>query len=107
MNRVITRIAIFFTALLFAGKAGAQVVTAQVSAKQVQMGTPFEYAIVINTNPNSYSPPNFKGLDILSGPNQSTSMQMVNGQTSVQLTLSWTLVGNKEGKYNISSAFVM
>lgn len=84
----------------------AQVVTAQVSAKQVQAGVPFDYAIVINTNPNSYSPPQFKGLEVVSGPNQSSNMQWVNGQTSMQMTLSWVLVAPKEGKYTISAAAV-
>lgn len=72
----------------------------------MQAGTPFQYAIVITANPNSYSPPRFGGLEIVGGPNQSSSMQWVNGQTSTQLTLSWDLVAPKEGKYTISQAFV-
>lgn len=88
------------------GTAHAQVVTAQVSSKQVQAGVPFDYAIVINTNPTSYSPPQFKGLEVVSGPNQSSNMQWVNGQTSMQMTLSWVLVAPKEGKYTISAAAV-
>jgi hypothetical protein len=100
---VITTLLLF----VFCDLAQAQVVVAQVSSKQVQAGVPFEYAIVINTNPNSYSPPNFNGLSVVSGPNQSSSMQWVNGQTSTQLTLSWGLVAQKEGKYTIGPAMVV
>lgn len=84
----------------------AQTVYAQVSSKQVQIGVPFEYAIIINTNPNNYTPPSFKDFDVVSGPNQSSSMQWVNGQTSTQMTLSWALVAKKEGKATIGSAIV-
>ncbi|MCC6372576.1 MAG: protein BatD [Bacteroidia bacterium] len=98
---------LFLISLLFLGKARAQVVTAQASSKQVQVGTPFDYAIVINTNANSYSAPNFNGLSVVGGPNQSTSMQSVNGQMSVQLTLSWNLVAPREGKFTIGTATVM
>lgn len=92
--------------LLFSLRNSAQTVYAQVSSKQVQVGVPFEYAIVINTNPNNYTPPNFKDFDIVSGPNQSSSMQWVNGQTSTQMTLSWALVAKKEGKATIGVAYI-
>ncbi|MDX2173914.1 MAG: BatD family protein [Bacteroidota bacterium] len=97
---------LIFLLTLFSLKYVAQTVYAQVSSKQVQVGVPFEYAIVINTNPNNYTPPNFKDFDIVSGPNQSSSMQWVNGQTSTQMTLSWALVAKKEGKATIGTAYV-
>ena len=97
---------LFTLILLFNLKYNAQTVYAQVSSKQVQVGVPFEYAIVINANPNNYTPPSFKDFDIVGGPNQSSSVQWVNGQTSTQMTLSWALVAKKEGKATISSAVV-
>jgi len=99
-------ILLFVAQLFVTVVVNAQVVTAQVSAKQVPVGQPFEYAITINTNPNSYAPPSFGGLSVMGGPNQSSSMQWVNGQTSTQLTLSWVLVAQKEGKYTIGVAEV-
>lgn len=85
----------------------AQSVEAQVSSKQVQIGVPFEYAIVIKANASSYTPPNFKDFDVLGGPNQSQSTQYVNGVVSSQLTLSWYLSSKKEGKVTIPPAVVM
>lgn len=99
-------IAFLFSSVLFFQTNKAQNVYAQVSSKQVQAGVPFEYAIVIGTNPNSYAPPNFGNLQIVGGPNQSSSTQWVNGQTSFQMTLSWQLVAPREGKYTISAATV-
>ncbi|MCA0429668.1 MAG: BatD family protein [Bacteroidetes bacterium] len=84
----------------------SQIVEAQVSSKQVQVGTPFEYVIIIKTNANSYTPPNFKDFDVVGGPNQSQSTQYVNGVVSSQLTLSWYLAAKKEGKLIIPSAIV-
>ncbi|MEI6019729.1 MAG: BatD family protein [Bacteroidota bacterium] len=84
----------------------AQSATAQVSTKQVQVGVPFEYAVVINANATECTPPNFKGFDVVSGPNQSSSMQFVNGQSSFQLTLTWIIAAQKEGKYTLGSAAV-
>jgi hypothetical protein len=81
-------------------------VYAQVSSKKVQVGTAFEYAIIITVNANGYTPPNLKDFDIVSGPNQSSSTQIVNGVVSNQLSLSWGLVPRKEGKYTIGPAVV-
>jgi hypothetical protein len=81
-------------------------VSAQVSSKKVQVGVPFEYAIVITIGANNYSPPNFKDFEVVSGPNQSTSTQWANGVLSNQTTLSWGLVSRKEGKYTIGPAIV-
>lgn len=100
-------IAILFSSVLLIQTNKAQTVYAQVNSKQVQAGVAFEYAIVINTNPNNYTPPVFKGLDVVSGPNQSSSQQWVNGQTSFQMTLTWALVAPKEGKYTIGPASVV
>ncbi len=86
--------------------ANAQTVYAQVSSKQVQAGVPFEYAIVISVNANNYSPPSFKDFEVVSGPNQSTSVQYVNGAITHQMVISWGLVARKEGRYTIGPAAV-
>src|ERR1043166_2523391 len=86
----------FFTSLLAHSQSP---VYAQVSAKKVQAGTPFAYAVAITVNANSYNAPNFKDFDVVNGPNQSQSTQIINGAVSSQLTLSWGLVARKEGKY--------
>ncbi|MBK9283392.1 MAG: protein BatD [Sphingobacteriaceae bacterium] len=81
-------------------------VYAQVSSKKVQVGVPFEYAIVITVQANNYQPPNFGDFSIVSGPGQSSSTQWINGVVSQQMTLSWGLVAKKEGKFTIGPAIV-
>jgi hypothetical protein len=84
-----------------------QSVYAQVNSKKVQVGVAFEYAIVITVNASNFTPPNLKDFDVVSGPNQSNSVQYVNGAMSQQLIISYGLVAKKEGKFTIGAASVM
>jgi len=87
--------------------AKAQSVSAQVNSKKVQVGVQFEYAIIITVNATNFSPPNFKDFDVIYGPNQSNSVQYINGAMSQQLTIAYGLVAKKEGKYTIGPATIM
>ena len=97
---------VLFSTLMLLPSARAQTVYAQVSSKRVQVGTPFEYAIVISVNATNYTPPNFKDFDIVSGPNQSSSVQYINGAITQQMVISFGLMARKEGKYTIGPAYV-
>jgi hypothetical protein len=99
-------ILVLFSTLMLLPSAKAQTVYAQVSSKRVQVGVPFEYAIVISVSANNYTPPNFKDFDIVSGPNQSSSVQYVNGAITQQMVISFGLMARKEGKYTIGPAYV-
>ncbi len=85
----------------------AQGISAQVSAKKVQVGVQFEYAVVISVSASNFVPPNFKDFDIVSGPNQSNSVQYVNGNMSQQIVISYGLVAKKEGKFTIGAASIV
>jgi hypothetical protein len=54
----------------------------------------------------NFRAPNFEGLKVLSGPNQATSMQFINGQMSASITYSYIVVGVKLGTYKIESASI-
>lgn len=54
----------------------------------------------------NFNPPSLKDFRILSGPNQSTSMQIINGVSSSSLTLSYILMPNTTGSYTIGSASI-
>ncbi|MGZ4043698.1 MAG: BatD family protein [Bacteroidia bacterium] len=92
--------------ILFAFHSFAQAVYTQVSSKKVQVGVPFECALVITVGANSYSSPGFKDFEVVSGPFESRMTQNVNGVVSSQITLSWGLVARKEGKFTIGPAVV-
>lgn len=85
----------------------AQPVNAQVSSKKVQIGVPFEYAVVISVAATNFSPPSFRDFEVVGGPNQSNSVQYVNGVMSQQTVLSYALVARREGKYTIGPATVL
>lgn len=100
-------ILILFSSVLFIQNNKAQNFYAQVSSKKVQVGVPFEYSVVFTINTGNFTPPNFKDFDVVSGPNQSSSYQNVNGVSSQQVILSYALVAKKEGKLVIGAASTM
>ncbi len=55
---------------------------------------------------SDFSAPNFAGFMVLSGPNQSTSMQIINGAVSASIAYSFYLQPKNLGKYTIGSASI-
>jgi hypothetical protein len=51
-------------------------------------------------------PPSFSSFVVMSGPNQSTNMQIVNGQVSASATFTYYLYARQTGKYTIGSASI-
>lgn len=92
--------------ILSAVLAIGQGFTAQVSSKRVQVGVPFELAFTIGVQASSFAPPSLGEFDIVSGPNQSTSVQIINGAMSQQVIVSYGLVAKKEGKITIGAATI-
>jgi len=54
----------------------------------------------------NFRPPELKQLVVLSGPNQSTSVQMINGRVSGSQTYSYYLYARQPGKYTIGPASI-
>lgn len=55
----------------------------------------------------NFAPPSFKDLNIISGPNESRSMQIINGQVSGSLTYSFIAVGTEVGEVKVGSASIV
>ena len=98
--------AILFLLLLCANLLSAQDVkfTASVNSSKVGTGEQFEVTFTANGNISSFTPPEFGGLQVLSGPNQSTSMTSINGNTTVSTAFSYILMGSKIGQFTIGPA---
>jgi hypothetical protein len=103
MKRIKYLIVILFSSAFLCSSIEAQI-SAQVSTKRAQVGVPFEYAVVIAGSAGNYTQPNLKDFDIVSGPNQSSSIQYVNGVVSQQVVFSYALVARREGKFTIPPA---
>jgi hypothetical protein len=80
---------------------------AQVSKTKVAVNEVFQIAFTLNGSGNNLVYPNLNDFNIYSGPNQSQSMSMVNGNISQSITLSIFIAAKKEGKFTIGSATVM
>jgi len=97
----IALVLLFCTNLLFAQDTR---LTASVSSSQVGTGEQFEVSFSVNGNGDRFTPPDFNGFQVLSGPNVSNSMTSINGNTTVSSAYSYILAAVKEGTITIGSA---
>jgi hypothetical protein len=97
---------ILFLLLLCANLLSAQDVklTASVNSNKVGTGEQFEVTFSVNGNISNFTQPEFGGFQVLSGPNQSTSMTSINGSTTVSTAFSYILMGAKIGQFIIGPA---
>ncbi|MCB9248196.1 MAG: protein BatD [Ignavibacteriales bacterium] len=103
---VVTKIKILFLLLsLLAVNTFAQEFNASADKTTVNQNERFQvYFTFQNGDINkisNFKPPAFKGLKVLSGPNESRSMQIINGQVSGSLTYSFVVVATDVGKAEI------
>ena len=111
MKHYILSVLLLWTSTLFANgiKPGAQdvKVTATVSKSVVGTGEAFEISFSVNGNIESFNPPALNGFQVVGGPNQSSSYSSINGNTTASMSISYDLVGVKEGEYIIGPALVV
>ena len=88
----------------------AQTLTASISSDKVGLNDQFQLSFTFEgTDINSvrnFTPPSFDKFFVLSGPNQSTSVQIINGAVSGSLAFSYYLRPKGLGKYTIAAASV-
>lgn len=71
---------------------------------QVQVGQRFQISWQLNASGSDFVAPEITDFQVLGGPNQSTSVQLINGSMSQSITLSYVLRAVKEGAFNIGPA---
>ena len=81
--------------LLFTFQSTAQKFTAQTSKNQLAVGELFQISFTLNASGSNFKAPNLNDFDVYSGPNQSTSMQIINGNMSQSISLSYMLSPKK------------
>ena len=88
----------------------AQEFTATVDKTTVSQFERFQVYFTFNggdvNGVQNFQPPSFQGFKVLSGPNQSTSMQIINGKVSGSLSFTYLLQPTAIGEYTIGSASV-
>ncbi len=94
--------------LLCAGSIKSQTFTASVNSTTVGQNQQFQVSFTFqgqNINGiKNFSAPNFNHFMVLSGPNQSTSMQIINSSVSASRSYSYYLQAKSLGKFTIGSA---
>jgi len=79
----------------------------QLPADTVLMGHPLEVSFVLEYDQGrNFSPPDFEGFRLLSGPNVSSSISMMGGQVSQQATYSYVLQPTAPGEHWIAPATI-
>ncbi len=105
---------------IFLSLVALLICTADLTAQDVQfsaqskavvaVGETFTLIYTLNAQGSNFRGPNIQGIDMLSGPNTSTSssIRMINGSTSMSITYTYTylLQANHEGTFNIPAAAV-
>ena len=82
--------------------------TASVDKNQVAAGDQIEITFALNgsNGGKNFRPPAFDNFVALSGPNQSTNMQFINGSMSTSVSYSYVIQAHAEGKFTIGAASI-
>jgi hypothetical protein len=89
--------------MFFSQHAIAQKLTAS-APSQVQVGQRFRVTWELNASGSDFVAPEITDFRVLGGPNQSTSMQYINGSMSQSVSYSYVLDALKEGSFKIAPA---
>ncbi|HVA98786.1 MAG TPA: BatD family protein, partial [Bacteroidia bacterium] len=84
----------------------AQKLTASASKTTVGVGEQFQISFSLNTNGSNFTPPSLSNFNVYSGPNESSSMQFINGTVSQSISYSYILAARAEGKFTIGAASI-
>jgi hypothetical protein len=103
MRFSITYLFLILLGTLFSDTGFAQKLTASAPG-QVQVGQRFQVVWELNSNGSNFIAPEITDFQVLGGPNQSTSMQFINGSMSQSVSYSYVLRATKEGSFNIGPA---
>ena len=97
----------FLVLLISIGIDGiSQKFTATVNQNTVTLGHQFKINFSVDGQGENFQIPPFENFRVLSGPNQSTSIQYVNGQMSSSISYSYILAATKTGQFTIPPAEV-
>ena len=79
--------------------AVAQDFTATASPATVPVGGQVQVSFTLTTNGSGFRAPSFPDFNILMGPSQSTSMQIINGSVSQSLSSTYVVLGVRDGTF--------
>ena len=80
--------------------------TATASSTTVAVGEQIQITFELNGNGRNFQTPNFANFSVLSGPSQSSSMQIYNGSMTQTLSFTYIIQSTKEGVFKIGPAII-
>lgn len=97
---------IFFVFLFLITQVHAQSIEVSKLDLDVFASEPFEVTFTIKgaTRDMDFIPPNFKPFKVIQGPNRSTNTEVLNGRVNTNNTISYILMHDRIGTFNIGSA---
>lgn len=99
---ILSILLLFSTLLVAQGKF-----TATASKSNVGVGEQFEVDFSMNASGSRFTPPNFNNFQVLSGPNMSSDITSINGNTTLNISYSYILAATKEGTFTIDEAAIV
>ena len=107
---MIARIALLFLLSITLSSLQAQdkvSFEASTDAKQIVENEYVQVTFTLNNaQGNSFKAPDFKNFEVVSGPNRSNSMTIINGRRSQKMAYSYTLLPKKIGSFKIGAATI-
>jgi len=85
----------------------AQSLSASISRNPVTTGEQFQVTFTLNASGSAFEGPSFSEFSVLSGPNQSSSVQIINGNITQSLSFTYYLQAKTEGQFKIGSASIV
>lgn len=79
---------------------------AKVSKKKLGINERLKIEFVMNQDGDNFTPPNFAGFNVVSGPSQSINRSWINGKSSFSKTYTYTLAPTRKGTLTIKNASI-
>lgn len=100
-------VSIFILFILMGIGVQAQVsFVVKASKKTLGINERFRIDFEMNEDGDNFVPPNFKGFNVVGGPNQSISNSWINGKRSYSKTYSYFLAPKSQGTFSINQATI-
>lgn len=104
MKKIITIIQLI-SCIAISAMAQDEGFSVRLDRDSILMGNHFQVSFILeNTKVEDFTPPVFEDFDVVSGPNQSSSMMIVNGDVSQSMTYTFILQPKTEGSFFIAPA---
>ncbi len=99
---------ILFWGLIGTASIGQVRFTARAEASKVLAKSPFKVTFELkNAQGRSFTPPDFKGFEVLSGPSRMNMINIINGHRTLSTSYSYEIMATRPGKYTIGAARIL